>query len=258
VKKIVTTIIIVVAALVIISLIIVGVYLNRIVEKAITTYGPQMTKTSVTVEGVHLSLFTGSAKVTGLVVGNPKGYQTGQAIALGTVAVGVDPTTIFSDKVVIRSIRIDSPQITFEGGLEGNNLSKISDNINSSGKSSGTLSTNAATQTGTTAQPKAAKKYEVDDLVISGGKVQVMLTGMQTAQTITLPDIHLTDLGKGGDGITASDLTERVWSAVSSETIQTVAKETASNLSKNAPALKEIGKGAGLQISNALKNFLHK
>lgn len=256
-KKIVTTIIIAVAALVIISLIIVGVYLNRIVEKAITTYGPQMTQTPVTVDSVHLSLLSGSAKVKGLVVGNPKGYKTDQAIALGTVAVGVDPTTVFSDKVVIRSIRIDSPQITFEGGLEGNNLSKISDNINSSGKSSGTLSTNAAT-TSTATQPKSAKKYEVDDLVISGGKVQVMLTGMQTAQTITLPDIHLTDLGKCGDGITASDLTERVWSAVSSETIQTVAKETASNLGKNAPALKEIGKGAGLQISNALQNFLKK
>lgn len=251
-KKIISTIVIVVAALVIISLIIIGVCLNHIVEKAITIYGPQMTQTSVTVDRVHLSMLTGSAKVTGLAVGNPKGFKTDQAISLSTIAVGLDPMTVFSDKVVIRNIRLESPEITFEGGLEGNNLSQILDNVNSSGKSSGTLSTNAATQ------PESTKKYEVDDLVVTDGKVHVMLTGMQTPQTITLPDIHLTDLGKGGDGITADDLTKRVWSAISSATLETVTKETASNLRKNMPALKEIGKGAGLQISNAVENFLKK
>jgi hypothetical protein len=250
VKKIFSTIIIVAVALVVIALILVGVYLDRIVEKGIRSYGSQMTGTPVQVDNVHLSLLTGSANVKGLVVGNPKGYTTDHAISFGTIAVGLVPTTVFSDKTVIRSIRLESPEITFDGGLGGNNLSQISDNVNSSDKSSGTQSTNAATQ------PKPTKKYEVDDLVITGGKIHVMLTGMQNQQTITLPDIHLTDLGKDGDGITTSELTKRVLSAMTSKTVETVAKN-AGNLNNNAAALKQIGGAAGLQISNAVKNVLN-
>jgi hypothetical protein len=266
VKKILTTILIIVVALVVITLIVVGVFLDRIVEKAIAIYGPQMTQTSVTVEAVHLSLLTGSAKINGLVVGNPKGYTTSQAISLGTIAVGLDPGTVLSDKIVIRSIRLESPEITFEGGLGGNNLSQILDNMNSSGKSSGTPPASspaqapATTSSNAPAQPKSEKKFEVDDLLVSGAKVDVMLTGMQGQQTITLPDIHLTDLGKDSDGITAEDLARRVLSTISSTTIGEVAKD-ATNLGKNAATLKQMGTTEAkqlqsTQLNNTLQNLL--
>lgn len=248
-KKVFSTIAILAAALVIIALIIIGMCFDHIVEKAIRIYGPKMTQTSVGVDTVHMSLLTGSARIKGLVVGNPKGYSAAQAISVGTIAVGVDPMTVFSEKIVIRSIRLESPEITFEGGLGGNNLGQILDNVNSAGKSEGTLSTNAATQ------PKSTKKYEVDDLVVTGTKVHVLLTGMPEQQTITLPDIQLTDLGKGGEGITAADLTQRVLSAISEKTIETVAKN-AGNLSKTS--LKQIGQKAGSALSNAVENFLNK
>jgi hypothetical protein len=128
-------------------------------------------------------------------------------------------------------------------------LSQILDNINSTGKSSGTLSTNVA------AQPKSEKKYEVDDLVISGAKAEVILTDpVQRQVSLTLPDIHLTDLGKGGEGITATDLARRTLSAISSATIQAVAK-AAMNSDQNAATLKQAGQNAAKQ---ELNNLLQK
>jgi hypothetical protein len=161
--------------------------------------------------------------------------------------------SVFSRKVIIRSIRVESPNITFEGGLAGNNLSQILDNVNSSGQEGGTLSTNAATA------PESEKKFEVDDLVVTGAEVQVLIsgTGMSKAQVISLPPIHLSDLGKGGDGITAADLTQRILSAISTATLEEVV-QTAADFDKNAATLKQARQHAVKQLGNTLTNFFNK
>ena len=249
-KRTITTIVLIVVALLIVTLIVVGVNLGRIVKKGVEYYGPQMTQTTVSVDAVTLSILTGSAKVTKLVVGNPQGYKSPQAISVGTIAVGLNPMSLASDKIVIRSIKVESPDVTFEGGLSGNNLSQILDNINSTGKGSGTLSTNVA------AQPKSEKKYEVDDLLISEAKANVILTTPISRQVnLTLPDIHLTNLGTGGEGITATDLTRRILSAIMSTTIETVAKD-ATSLGQNAATLKQAGQNAAGELKNAAQGLL--
>jgi hypothetical protein len=53
-----------------------------------------------------------------------------------------------------------------------------------------------------------------------------------------MPDIHLTNLGKGNAGITATDLTRRVLGAITTATIKVVASAT-------TDATTDIGKGAG-------------
>lgn len=251
-KKILTTIALVVVVLAIVAAIIIGVYLGQIVKKAVNTYGPQLTQTTVNVDTVTLSLLTGSASLKGLVIGNPQGYKSPNAIAVGKVAVGVDPTSVFANKVVVRSIRLESPDINFEGGLSGNNLSKILANINSSSSQSGPVSTNAATA------PASQKKLEVDDILISGAKADVLITSpVQREVNVTLPDIHLTNLGTGPDGITGADLTRQVLNAIISKTLETVASQ-ALNLDQNAATLKQAGQGAKQQLNNTLNNLLQK
>ena len=139
--------------------------LDRIVKTGVETYGPKMTGVTVTVDAVHIGLLTASANIKNLVVGNPQGYQSPQAISIGAISAGIDPTTVFSQKTRIRFIKIESPQITFDGGLGGNNLATILNNVNGSEASGGPAVTNAV------GNPKPAKKYEVDDLLITGAKV---------------------------------------------------------------------------------------
>jgi uncharacterized protein involved in outer membrane biogenesis len=245
-KKIFWSVVIILLVLVIAVAIVAGFFLNPIVKRGVETIGPKITKTSVTLDAVELSLLTGSAKVKGLVVGNPEGYKTTNAISVGTITVGVDPFSVLSDKIVVRSFHVETPEITFEGGLGGNNLSKLLDNVNGTAKNGGPVSTNAA------GQPKPSKKIEVDDLLISGAKVHVLLTELGGRQmSLTLPDIHLTDLGKGGDGLTATDLTRRVLQEIVNATVKAVASDS-TNLGKGAEKLIQ---GNGLnKIENLFKH----
>jgi len=240
VKKIIWGLVIVLVVLVIVAVIVAGLFLGNIVKAGVETVGPKITQVTIKVDAVNLSLLTGAAKIQGLVVGNPEGYKTPQAISVGVVAVGVNPMSVLSDKIVVRSIEVRSPEITFEGSpFSGNNLTKIRDNVNAATASSQTPSTNQTAQ----AAGKPGKKLEVDDFLITGAKVHVSLTGMGGKEmTLPLPDIHLSDMGKGTDGITAADLTRRVLDALTTATVKAVAN-SASDISKGA--INNLNNGAG-------------
>jgi len=110
----------------------------------------------------------------------------------------VAPRSVFSDKVHVKEVRVESPEITFEGGLKGNNLSRLLDNVQAA--------TGSSDKPGATAKEKSSsKKLQVDDFVLSGGKINLSVDagplGGKSA-TVLLPEIRLTNLGSGPDGIT--------------------------------------------------------
>jgi uncharacterized protein involved in outer membrane biogenesis len=254
IKKIFWGAVIALVVLVIVAVIVISAYLGPIVKKGVETVGPKITKVSIKLDQVHVSLLTGSAAIKGLVVGNPAGYQTPDAIKAGLVAVEVNPLSVLSDKIVVRSIHIESPEITFEGGLGGNNLSKIMDNVNAAAKSG--AQTSAVVSTNTTAQAKSSKKLEVDDFLITGAKVHVSLTDLGGKEmTLPLPPIHLTDLGTNPDGITAAELTRSALNAIVTATVKEVS-QAGTEIGKNAQSLiKNTGKNAGAGVSNITKGL---
>ena len=232
--------------LIIVAAIVVGLFLDKIVKAGVERVGPKITQTTVTVDAVNLSLLTGSARVKNLVVGSPEGYRAPNAISVGLATVSVSPMSVLSDTIVVKSVRVESPDITFEGSLNGNNLTKILDNVNGVAKKGGPEPT-VKTATGTS---KPGKKFEVDDLFITGAKVHGTLTlfgGKEvTIPSLTLPDIELHDLGKGPEGITATDLTRQVLSEVVSGTIKAVGSD-ATNLGKDAGKI--VGEGVNKIIT---------
>jgi hypothetical protein len=123
----------------------------------------------------------------------------------------------------VRSIEVKNPEITFEGGLSANNLGKIMENVDAVAQAGGPASTNKTA----TVNKKPGKKFEVDDLLITGAKIHgtLVLFGRKvTLPSLPLPDIQLFNLGTDPDGITATDLTRRVLAAITSATIKAVTK----------------------------------
>ena len=232
--KIIVGIVIVLLVLLVVAGLIIGTHLGQIVKAGMETVGPKVTQTTLTVESVDVSLIGGSAGVKNLVLGNPEGFKALQSISVSNAAVSLVPSSVLSQKIVIRSIRVEAPEITFEGNPFGeNNLKKIMDNVNSLTASVDQASTNAPATT-PSGQAKPAKKLEVDDFVISGAKVHANLTGFVNQEiTLPLPDIHFTDLGKGNDGITPADLIQKVLGEITTDTVKTLATY-ASNLGKDA------------------------
>lgn len=226
-KKMLIRVVIAVVVLVVLLLVGVAMFLGSIVKKGVETVGPTLTKTDVKLGGASVSLLSGSGTLKGFVLGNPAGYKGDFAIKVGRVDLGVQPGSLFGDKVRITHLRVEAPEILVEGGPKKNNLTQILDNVQAaSGGAAGSQPQPAGASKG------ASRKLQVDDLLIAGGRVQVstVLTGGQPV-TLPLPDIHFTNLGDGPDGITAAELTRKVLGQITQETIAALTKDLA-NLGK--------------------------
>lgn len=219
-KKIIVRILIVLLILIVLAVIGVHFFLDSIVKKEVETIGPSLTKVTVKLDSVNLVLLSGSGKLKGLVIGNPEGYKTPYAISIGDASLGLQPASILSDKVVINDFSLRAPQITFETDLLNNNLSKILSNLEESSKSGKESEPATTNQTS-----KANKKLQVNNFLITGGKIHVSLNALGQSQsaTVPLPEIHLKDLGTGPEGITAVELSQRVLKEIRDATVQAAA-----------------------------------
>ncbi|NJM56099.1 MAG: hypothetical protein HC841_09600, partial [Verrucomicrobiae bacterium] len=160
---------------------------DSIIKKGVEAVGPKATQVDVRLEGVNLSLLGGHGTLNGLFVGNPAGYKSESAMKVGTAHLALDAGSLMSDKVVIRSLRIESPEITFEGGLKENNLTQIQKNVQAFAGM-----TEAAPAGEPAAEPGATKKLQVDEFVLSGAKVNVVLTSPVSFTTsVKIADIRL-------------------------------------------------------------------
>ena len=205
-KKIILSALIVLAVLIIAAVLAVGFFLDGAIKKGVEVIGPKLTKTDVKLDGASISFLSGAGKLRGLVVGNPEGYTSPTAISVGVASLAVAPGSLFSDKVIVKSINLKAPEITFETDLRRNNLSKLIANLQ---EATGGSSKERAKR------DKANKKLQVNEFLITGGKIHFILTALGgKSATAPLPDIQLKDLGTGPEGITAAELTQQVLQAV--------------------------------------------
>lgn len=183
-------------------LLLLELYLGRIVKVAIETVGPHLTGTPVTVEDVDISPRIGSGTLRGLVVGNPAPYKDPHALRLGEVHVRLDPASLRSNTVVVRSIVVTDAEVAFEGGPVHSNLRTLLD----------TLNQKAGHESGKSSHAKDSapdRRVRVDEFVISRMRVRARLNiaGIASpAATLTLPEIRMEGLGSKRDGITMAEL----------------------------------------------------
>jgi uncharacterized protein involved in outer membrane biogenesis len=227
----------------------------------VETFGPKLTKVDIKLQSVSLSLFSGSGGIKGLVVGNPEGFKTPSAISVGTATVALKPGSLLSHKIVIKSIKVQGPEITYETDLKHNNLSKILSNVQEA-TGGGGQEPAKPTEPAPPKEAKPAKTLEVDDFVISGGRIHVSVTTLGgQAATIPLPDIHLQGLGTGPEGITPAELTKRVLEAIK-DSVQKASSGAVNDIGKGAIYFTKDAGGLGTnavdKVTKGLGGFLKK
>jgi hypothetical protein len=222
-------------------------FLDSAIRKGVETIGPRLAKVEVKLDSASLSILSGAGKIRGLVVGNPERFRTRCAIQVGSASLAVQPGSIFSEKVIIRSVNVQGPEITLEASLHGSNLRKILENLSAS--------------SGADRQPaakgdKPGKKLQVDEFIIAGGRVHVSFVGLagKTAD-LPLPDIHLKDLGTGPEGITAAELANKVLTAVLDKSIEASTGAVADLGRQAAELTKNIGNSAADAAGKATKGI---
>jgi hypothetical protein len=248
-KKLIIRIAIGVAVLLVVSIVVIFISLNSIVKKAVETVGPRLTKVEVRLGGVSVSPLSGNGRLTGLFLGNPEGYKTASAITVGDIKVGLQPSSVLSDTLVLEDVNIQAPEITLEGNLNGNNLSKILSNLEDAG---GADNSHKSDPPASTAK-KSEKKFFVKDLLIKGGQIHVSFTtplGGESA-TLPLPELHLENIGSRENGVTAAELSRQIMKPL----LASISKAVAEKLPNLTKGVQGMGKNAAGQAGKAVEEL---
>ena len=168
--------------------------LDQIAKSAIEHFGSAATQTQVRVDRVKLSLEDGSGMISGLTVGNPRGFKTATAVKADAVKIAVDPASIAGDVLVIRSIDVAAPRISYESGEGGSNFDVLLKNI---GRNAG-RDADAKTP---------GRKLIIDRLVIRDATLSYT-SAITAGRTLTIPlaDIRLSGIGRSAGGVAPGEL----------------------------------------------------
>jgi len=259
-KKWILRISVALVVVVIIGIVALALSLDSAIKNGVERFGPQVAKVDVKLASVNLSLLSGSGSIKGLVIGNPEGYKSPHAISVGSSSVALSLGSLLSDKVVVKSIRVEAPEIVLELGPGGSNLQKIQANLPSRGSAAGA-------ENKPVEERKPGKKLQVDEVVVAGGKLilEASALGGKLSEA-PLPEIRLTNLGSGPDGITASDLGMRILSAImdgaisiSGDALAKAGRDAIDNAAKGASnALNQATSDAAGKAAKSINDLLNK
>jgi hypothetical protein len=211
-----------------------GGWLNAIVKKGVETVGPQVTGTSVELDSVNLSIFSGSGSLGGLRVGNPEGFSDDTLVSLGGVDMRISPRSLLTDTIVIEHVHLTEPDFLIEQSGRQTNLQALMANVESFVPSAEAVEEKSG----------AARKVIIHELVIERARLRGNLLGQRI--DLPLPRIELRDIGVGEDGMEIQDVIGLVLGAV--------LRNAGSALGEFNSRLIDIGSGLGSSGQEAIQN----
>ena len=223
--------------------------LGSIIVAAVERYGSEVTQTQVSLANAEVDITTGEGALSGLKVGNPSGFQTDSAIALGEISVKLDTNSVTEQTIVVKEIAVTQPEVTYEVGEAGSNIDAIRRNVEAfAATQGGGGGTSGGSEQPASEDGGAERKLVIDDLYIRGGTVNVSATFLQ-GETLSavLPEIHLTDIGKGSGGATPQQVVELIVAALGDQTGKVISGMNLDALRQGATGLLKQGSGAATE-----------
>ena len=205
--------------------------LDSIVAGVIEDEGSKALKTDVSVSGVTIDLKAGKAGIAGLTIANPDGYSSAKLFDLEGIEVDLDLSSLSDDVLIIESIRIQNPKVSFEvDETGGNNMQTLMDNMGS-----------GASEGGEEADSEALKMI-INKFEFSGGQVHA-ISALKPGEEVDLKldTIKMSNIGKSQGGVTADVVAKEITSELVGAVIAAAAKA-----------------GISKSIEKKTKNFLDK
>ncbi len=220
----------------IIGLIAMSFFLGNIVTAGVNNFAPKITQTSVVLASASISPLSGSGTLSGLVVGNPKGWSDTDLCSMSKIHVQVQPFSIMGDHIIVDDVTIDAPVFNYETKLVSSNVGDLLKTI------SQLTDSNAAPQA--TAKNGKPIKFEVKHLQLQNGWVRLGVG--PAALKLPMPPIELTNLGTSEGGITPDQLVFAVMKSV-----------TGSVVSATTGAAAKLGGTAGAAAAQGAKDAVN-
>lgn len=157
------------------------------------TAGTKALGVAVNIDGLSLGLTSGSGDIKGLSIANPAGFNNPYLMKMDQGQVKVNLKSVLSDEIVIEKVYLDNLHITFEQKGLTSNIQVITDTLKAKSEPAEEAEKPAETE-------KSSKKVVISDFQIVNAKLSIKLLpipGKADTVTIPLPDIKMTDVGKG-------------------------------------------------------------
>lgn len=226
---------------------------NGLIRNAVVEYVPPMIGADVDLDSVELDAGNGTASLKNLIIHNPEGFSSEHVFKIDSMLVKMDPTieNLMSDVIRIREVRLDAPDMIYEIGRNGNNVSRIQENV-----------TKYVAELGLESSEESTKKFIVDNVYINGTKVKISsdLLGGRGAG-VTLPDLHIADIGKRENGAIASDVLKQVFGVVNTSVSKVAQSEVLGDITGKAKeaadnVVKEMEGKVADQVGEKLKGLI--
>jgi hypothetical protein len=183
---------------------------DALIADAIRSYGPQITGVPVKLDGVKLEPAEGMVVLNQLELGNPRGFRTAHALAVGQLQIKLDLSSLTQDVVHIERVTISQPQVVYEHASGGSNLDVIQRNVEAYIAAHGSGGQSTEKGAGST-----QKKVIIDQFSMLAAKADVSAEALQGKSiTVSLPDVHVNDIGKKSGGVSPAAATSQIVAAV--------------------------------------------
>lgn len=215
-KKVLYLALVALVILIFAGLILVSV-LDTVIREGIESNGSRITGTTVTVESVDFSVFSGEGAITDMRILNPEGFSEGPALVLGKILFKAEMDSLSMDLVTLARIEAASAEILPEKNGEGKmNFQVLSQNLDEAANTENP----EVKDTGTwTPDLKIWRpRFKVTEFILGEGSVNLSGLGYDL-KNLKTPEFRLQNLG-GPDGATPGGLMEEILSGLYSEIIR--------------------------------------
>lgn len=109
--------------------------IDSMVQSSLESTTAEVLNTSVDVEDVSISLLNGSGTITGFTIHNPEGFSDKPAAKLQEISIKLKVSSLLSNTVIVKEIRVQKPELYYEQKATGNNLDALTGNMGESSPS---------------------------------------------------------------------------------------------------------------------------
>lgn len=191
--------------------------LNKAIKHGLEYIVPEITKTPFTLGKSNVFIIPAKGTLSKIILGNPQGFETASSFEMNTIRVSINLSSLFSRKLIIESVEIKSPSITYEINGTENNIKTILDNVKA-----------ASEENSSKDKPqKKTKKIQINNFTITDGSINLSITQLEgNTLPIPMPNIKLTDLGKETDGKGAPEIFEEIFSVINNDVVSLISNSS--------------------------------
>lgn len=179
-------------------------FIDKILKVAVEKAGTKQLGVGVSVEKVHLNIFSGSIAIAGLKIKNPAGYQYENMLEVSSISAKADTGSLFSDVVEVNQIDINDIAVVIEQKGTVSNLSEVLKN------------TKGDSEAKPAPTEKNGKNVHIASLDIANIGVTAKLLpipGKADSVKLSIAKLHLSDIG--GKETSLGEATGKIFAAIS-------------------------------------------